>query len=193
MKRNHILWNIPIIVQNRAILVVRKMTSKNRKWPVNTNFDVSLLKYLFFRNKTFTTLILHNILTKFEGFRIFSFYTSYLTITDNNNNQLVWLWCAHLNTLENIYYLFCEAFLGRIFVFKYVPKRLKKVLFKCRSAAQKCVLKFLPSRVALGHASSLLSLLLCHNNKLSRLDACQSATREGKNFNTHFWAAYAPT
>ena len=26
-------------------------------------------------------------------------------------------------------------------------------------AAQKCVLKFLPSRVALGHASSLLSLL----------------------------------
>jgi hypothetical protein len=27
-------------------------------------------------------------------------------------------------------------------------------------AAQKCVLKFLPSRVALGHASSLLSLSL---------------------------------
>jgi hypothetical protein len=35
----------------------------------------------------------------------------------------------------------------------------------------------------LGHASSLLSL--------SRLDACPSAMREGKNFNTHFWAAYA--
>jgi hypothetical protein len=31
----------------------------------------------------------------------------------------------------------------------------------CRTiAAQKCVLKFLPSRVALGHASSLLGLLL---------------------------------
>ena len=27
-------------------------------------------------------------------------------------------------------------------------------------------------------------------NKPSRLDACPSATREGKNFNTHFWAAY---
>ena len=33
-------------------------------------------------------------------------------------------------------------------------------------------------------------ILLCHNNKLSRLDACPSAMREGKNFNTHFWAAY---
>ena len=33
----------------------------------------------------------------------------------------------------------------------------------------------------------------CHNNKLSRLDACPSATREGKNFNTHFWAAYVLT
>ena len=29
-----------------------------------------------------------------------------------------------------------------------------------------------------------------NNNKPSRLDACPSATREGKNFNTHFWAAY---
>ena len=55
------------------------------------------------------------------------------------------------------------------------------------------MLKFLPSRVALGHASSLLSLLLCHNNKLSRLDACPSTTREGKNFNTYFWAAYEHT
>ena len=64
------------------------------------------------------------------------------------------------------------------------------VIVCCSIAAQKCVLKFLPSRMALGHASSLLSLLLCHNNKLSRLDACPSATREGKNFNTHFWAAY---
>ena len=36
---------------------------------------------------------------------------------------------------------------------------------------------FTLARVALGHASSLLSLLLCHNNKLSRLDACPSATR----------------
>jgi hypothetical protein len=32
--------------------------------------------------------------------------------------------------------------------------------------------------------------VICHNNKLSRLDACPSATREGKNFNTHFWASY---
>jgi hypothetical protein len=35
---------------------------------------------------------------------------------------------------------------------------------------------------------------MTNNNKLSRphwsrLDACPSATREGKNFNTHFWAA----
>jgi hypothetical protein len=55
------------------------------------------------------------------------------------------------------------------------------------------MLKCLPLCVALGHASSLLSLLLWHNNKLSRLDACPSAMREGKNFNTHFWAAYDTT
>jgi hypothetical protein len=36
----------------------------------------------------------------------------------------------------------------------------------------------------------LLNIILSYNNKLSRLDACPSATREGKNFNTHFWAAY---
>jgi hypothetical protein len=34
------------------------------------------------------------------------------------------------------------------------------------------------------------SVYYLYNNKLSRLDACPSATREGKNFNTHFWAAY---
>jgi hypothetical protein len=33
------------------------MTSKNRKWPGKTNFDVDLLKYLSDRNKTFTTLV----------------------------------------------------------------------------------------------------------------------------------------
>jgi hypothetical protein len=36
-------------------------------------------------------------------------------------------------------------------------------------------------------------MIKSHNNKPSRLDACPSATREGKNFNAHFWAAYAPT
>jgi hypothetical protein len=37
-------------------------------------------------------------------------------------------------------------------------------------------------------------IIMTNNNKLSRphwsrLDACPSATREGKNFNTHCWAA----
>ena len=36
-------------------------------------------------------------------------------------------------------------------------------------------------------------IIMTFFNKLSRLDACPSATREGKNFNTHFWAAYGST
>ena len=36
-------------------------------------------------------------------------------------------------------------------------------------------------------------IIMSDNNKLSRLDACPSAGREGKNFSTHFWAAYGIT
>jgi hypothetical protein len=49
------------------------MTSKNRKWPGKTNFDVSLLKYLSDRNKTFTTLILHIGLHSDKVWRILNF------------------------------------------------------------------------------------------------------------------------
>jgi hypothetical protein len=49
------------------------------------------------------------------------------------------------------------------------------------------VLKFLPLRMALEHASSLLSLLLCHNNKLSRLDACPSAMHKEHAFLGCLW------
>ena len=81
---------------------------------------------------------------------------------------------------------------------RFAKRFLKSVLYKTKlpltigSPKMRVEIFTLP-RVALGHASSLLSLLLCHNNKLSRLDACPSAMREGKNFNTHFWAAYALT
>jgi hypothetical protein len=51
----------------------RKMTSKNRKWPGKTNFDVSLLKYLSDRNKTFTTLIIHIGLHFDKVWRILNF------------------------------------------------------------------------------------------------------------------------
>ena len=49
----------PVTCKIERFWYCRKMTSKNRKWPGKTNFDVSLLKYLSDRNKTFTTLILH--------------------------------------------------------------------------------------------------------------------------------------
>jgi hypothetical protein len=49
------------------------MTSKNRKWPGKTNFDVSLLKYLSDRNKTFATLILHIGLQSDKVWRILNF------------------------------------------------------------------------------------------------------------------------
>jgi hypothetical protein len=49
------------------------MTSKNRKWPGKTNFDVSLLKYLSDRNKTFTTLILHIGLHSDKVWKILNF------------------------------------------------------------------------------------------------------------------------
>ena len=38
-------------------------------------------------------------------------------------------------------------------------------------------------------STQFIIMTINHNNKLSRLDACPSAMREGKNFNTHFWAA----
>jgi hypothetical protein len=49
------------------------MTSKNRKWPGKTNFDVSLLKYLSDRNRTFTTLILHIGLHSDKVWKILNF------------------------------------------------------------------------------------------------------------------------
>ena len=39
-------------------------------------------------------------------------------------------------------------------------------------------------------STQFILFIVLHYNKLSRLDACLSATREGKNFNTYFWAAY---
>ena len=62
------------------------------------------------------TAFFENIMCKTE-------LESWHNITVVNRSLLVWLWCARLNTLENIYSLFCEAFWDI---------RHKKVQFKCR-------------------------------------------------------------